>query len=213
MHYLRKQEVEKILTIALAANKDHHQALLLAWATGARVSQILGGRYNEREVAETVKGENGKKTKTIYKKTGSQREMPGLTGTDVYVAESKINIHELKGGVSRFHNIHKSDNPVWDMSPLLEMAAKRGGNKLFGSLTRQYLSIALKKYGKEAGVHPDLCHMHAFRHGIAMCIWDATQRLGAITTFLQHSSPQSALQYLAENDGKLADEAVEQYAF
>jgi integrase len=66
----------------------------------------------------------------------------------------------------------------------------------------------LKRYGKAAGIHPDFCHSHVFRHSIAMIIWDATHRLGAITQFLAHRSENSALQYLAENDGTLAQDAV-----
>jgi site-specific recombinase XerD len=186
MHYMSKQEVTKLLTIAFENNRDHHLALLLAYATGARVSQILGDK---------------------------RQNLQGLTGTDVYASEMKIKIHGAKKGKSRFHNLHKDANPIFDLSPLVDLASQRGANRLFGSLTRQYLDLKIKQYGKLAGIHPSLCHMHALRHGIAMIIWDATKRPGAITTFLQHSNASSAYQYLAENDGILADQAVEQYAF
>ena len=206
MNYLTAQEVAKLLTVAYETNRDHHLAILLAFATGARVGQILGGQYHERKVVSTVRV-NGK-NKRVYEKTGQVRTMPGLTGTDVYAEGKKIKIHSLKGGDSRFHDILPSSNPIFDMTPLIDLAERRGPNLLFGSLSRQYLDLKFKEYGVKAGIHPDLCHMHALRHGIAIIIFDETGRPGAITSFLQHSSSNSALQYLAENDGRMADEAV-----
>lgn len=179
MEYMSKQEVAKVLEVAMHANRDHHLAILLAYATGARVSQVLT-----------------------------------LTGTDVYAAELKIKIHAVKRGRSRFFRLHQdNDNPIWDLTPLVYLATRRGAGLLFGSLTRQYLDLCFKRYGRAAGVHVDLCHMHCLRHSIAMQIWDNTHRLGAISTFLCHRDPSSAFQYLQENDGLLADEAVEAYAF
>jgi integrase len=178
MHYMTKQEIKLLLAVAYQSNRTHHLVLLLGYATGARISQVLE-----------------------------------LTGTDVYAAEMRIKIHGKKRGKSRFHKLHEDSEPMFDLSPLVDLAALRGPGKLFGGLTRQYMDLMLKKYGRLVGIHKDLCHFHVMRHSIAMVIWDATQRPGAITTFLGHKDPSSAYQYLAENDGILAEQAVAEFAF
>jgi site-specific recombinase XerD len=102
------------------------------------------------------------------------------------------------------------------MSPLIEMAKNRPTALLFtdrGLLTRQYFNKALKRYCVAAGIHTDFGHSHVFRHSAAMAIWDATQRLGTISHFLQHKSPATACFYLAESDGKLAQAAMDNYQF
>ena len=133
-----------------------------------------------------------------------------LRGVDVVEINGKarIKVHRAKRGKDVFPELHADVQPEFDMTPLIALAKQRGTNKLFGSLSRQYFDVMLKRYGKAAGIHPDFCHSHVFRHSIAMIIWDATHRLGAITQFLAHRSENSALQYLAENDGTLAQDAV-----
>jgi len=133
-----------------------------------------------------------------------------LRGCDVFESAGvvKIKVYRAKRGADSFPQLHIDDAPEFDMSPLVELAKQRGTSRLFGSLSRQYFDLIIKRYGKLAGLHKDFCHSHVFRHSIAMEIWDSTHRLGAITKFLAHKSPNSALQYLAENDGILAQEAV-----
>jgi integrase len=134
-----------------------------------------------------------------------------LVGRDVFQDNGiwKIKISKLKGGKDTYPEIHIDEQPEFDQTPLIALAGLRGPTALlFGGLSRQYLDLSIKRYGAAAGLHPDYCHMHVFRHSIAMQIWDETKRLGAITEFLGHSSPNSALQYLAENDVRLAQEAV-----
>lgn len=133
-----------------------------------------------------------------------------LRGCDVVEVEGKfrIKVHRAKRGKDVFPELHKDTAPEFDMTPLIELARQRGTNKLFGGLSRQYFDVAIKRYGKAAGVHSDFCHSHVFRHSVAMMIWDSTHRLGAITQFLAHRSESSALQYLQENDGRLAQDAV-----
>jgi integrase len=133
-----------------------------------------------------------------------------LRGVDVFESAGvvKIKVYRAKRGKDVFPQLHVDESPEFDMSPLVELAKTRGTGKLFGSLSRQYFDVVLKRYGRLAGLHKDFCHSHVFRHSIAMEIWDATHRLGAITTFLAHKSPNSALQYLSENDGMLAQAAV-----
>jgi len=134
-----------------------------------------------------------------------------LEGQDIFESKGKIviKIHALKRGSERLHTLHIDADPAFDMSPLIALAAARPRARLFGGLTRQYLNLKLKDYCAAAGLHTDFGHMHVFRHSVAMAIWNGTQRLGAISEFLQHRSPHTALCYLAENDGKMAQEAVD----
>ena len=56
-------------------------------------------------------------------------------------------------------------------------------------------------------------HSHVLRHSAAMVIFDATQRIGAVSQFLAHKSPASAFVYLKENDSHLAQEAMDGIEF
>ena|ERR1035437_1138856 len=134
-----------------------------------------------------------------------------LQGEDIFESKGKIviKIHARKGGSDRLHTLHIDADPAFDMSPLLEIAKARPRALLFGGLSQSYIDKKLKDYCIAAGLHSDFGHMHVFRHSVAMQIWVATQRLGAISEFLQHKSPHTALCYLAENDGKMAQDAVD----
>jgi integrase len=138
-----------------------------------------------------------------------------LQGQDIFESKGKwvIKIHAAKRGDEKLHTLHIDSDPAFDLSPLIELAKRRPTALLFAGLTRQYLNLRLKAYCTEAGIHTDFGHMHVFRHSIAIEIWTATQRLGAITEFLQHKSSGSALCYLAENDGRMAQEAVDSIQF
>ena len=134
-----------------------------------------------------------------------------LKGEDIFEANGKIvvKIHAAKRGAQLLHTLHFDEQPEFDMSPLIAIAKQRPTALLFGGLTRQYFNLRLKAYCVEAGIHSDFGHSHVFRHSAAMAIWDATQRLGTISHFLQHKSPATACFYLAESDGKLAQAAMD----
>jgi site-specific recombinase XerD len=95
------------------------------------------------------------------------------------------------------------------MSPLIDLAQRRGTSKLFGGLTRHYLHVVIKKYARLAGLHEDMVHCHTVRHSTAMRIWEKTQRPGAITGYLCHTDTASVYPYLRENDAKIGEEAME----
>ena len=180
MKYLETNDLGKLFNAAYEANRTHHLALITAYWTGARVSQVLS-----------------------------------LTGRDIFQLNGiwMIRIGKQKRGLEADHKLHVDANHVLDMSPLVDLAKRMGRNRLFGGLSRQYLDIKLKAYGASVSIHVSYLHAHVLRHSIAMEIWTRTQRLGTITSFLQHRSPTSALQYLAENDNRLAQDAVDQVSF
>lgn len=177
MQYLPKSDVAKLLRAIHAANPIHHAASLIAFWTGARISQVLNVR-----------------------------------GEDIFQRDGKwvIMIRAAKRGNEVIHSMHMDDDPAFDMSPLVEMARVKGQSRLLAGLSRQYYNLCLKKYGEQAGVHSSFLHSHIWRHSSAMIVFDATQRIGAVSQFLAHRSPSSAFVYLQENDGLMAQEAMDQ---
>jgi len=135
-----------------------------------------------------------------------------LTGSDIYTDETtgvtKVRIPKAKRGLTRSYEIFKSTNPVLDLTPIIELAKRRGSARLFGGLTRQYLHMVLKKYAELAGLPSDMVHCHIIRHSTATRIWNETHSLGAITGYLCHSSPASAFPYLREHDASIAEDAM-----
>ena len=120
----------------------------------------------------------------------------------------KVRILSAKRGKTRTFRVLASPNPALDMRGLVELAAIRGTNALYGGLTRHYLHRLIKRFAETAGLHADMVHAHTIRHSSAMRIYEKTQRIGAVSGFLCHSNPSAAYVYVAENDGQFADEAM-----
>lgn len=135
-----------------------------------------------------------------------------LTGFDVipdHVAGGfKIRMPKAKRGFSRSFRVIASPDPVFDMTPLVDLAQRRGSSLLFGGLDRHYLHRCIKKYADLAGLHGDLVHCHTLRHSTAMRIWETTQRAGAITGYLCHSDASSVYPYLRENDAAIGEDVM-----
>lgn len=135
-----------------------------------------------------------------------------LRGIDVFAdpvtGEFKVRLPKAKRGTSRTYPILKSADPARDMTPLIDLAQRRGASKLFGGLTRHYLHVVIKKYAKLAGLHEDMVHCHTVRHSTAMRIWEKTQRPGAITGYLCHTDTASVYPYLRENDATIGESAM-----
>ena len=134
-----------------------------------------------------------------------------IRGEDVFEKDGKyvILIRAAKRGNVVIQSLHVDSDAAFDMTPLVEIAKIKGRSRIFGSLSRQYYNLCLKRYAELAGIHSAFAHSHVFRHSIAIEIYAATQRVGAITQFLGHKSSTAAMCYLAENDGKLGQEAVD----
>jgi integrase len=138
-----------------------------------------------------------------------------LRGEDITTVNEKlvVKIHARKRGDDDFKDLHFDANAAFDMSPLLALAAARPTALLFGQSHRSNFNNRLKGYCEAAGIHSDFGHSHVFRHSAAMAIYDATQRLGAVSHFLQHRSPSTATCYLRENDGKRAQAVMNAVTF
>jgi integrase len=195
MEYLQHPEVKALLRASYAyGNREAHLALVTMYATGARVSQVVGDRHAKRQ--------------------GVQSIIPGLKGIDVIADPStgghRIRIQAAKRGKTRTFRVLVSPDPALDMRDIVALAASRGISSLFGGLTRHYLHSLIKKFAQIAGLHHDMVHCHTVRHSAAMRVYERTQRIGAVSGFLAHSDPAAAYTYVQENDGRLADEAMAQ---
>ncbi len=188
MEYLQHLEVLALLKASYEyGNREAHLALLTMYATGARISQVVGDKH-------------------------AKRPIEGLKGVDIIPdAETgghRIRIMAAKRGKTRTFRVLASPCPVLDMRDLVALAEQRGTAALFGGLTRHYMHSLIKRFAKEAGLHAGMVHCHVIRHSAAMRVYERTQRIGAVSGFLAHSDPAAAYTYVQENDGKLADAAM-----
>jgi integrase len=135
-----------------------------------------------------------------------------ICGEDVFQQDGRwvVLIRAAKRGNQAVRAIHIDSDPAFDMTPIIELAKTKGRSLLFGGLTRQYVNLCMKRYAEIAGIHSSFAHSHVLRHSIAMIVYDATQRIGAVSEFLCHKSPGSAFYYLRENDNQLAQDAVDE---
>lgn len=138
-----------------------------------------------------------------------------VRGEDIFMREGKwtIMLRAAKRGHETYHSVQFSDDSAFDMSPLLAMAQGKGQSLIFGGAHASNYNAALKSYFEAAGVNTIFAHSHVFRHSAAMAIFDATQRIGAVSQFLGHRSPSSSFVYLRENDGLIAQEVMDNIIF
>jgi integrase len=135
-----------------------------------------------------------------------------VRGEDIFERDGKwvVMIRAAKRGNIATHTLHIDSDPAFDMSPLIALAANKGQSLIFGGAHTSNYNTALKTYFEAAGLHSMYAHSHVFRHSAAMVVFDATQRIGAVSQFLAHKSPSSAFVYLRENDSSLAQQAMDE---
>jgi integrase/recombinase XerD len=133
-------------------------------------------------------------------------ELNNIRGTDL-TPDGRIIVRRLKGSNESVQPIRRDADPLFDESPILELARERKTLRLF-EITRQHFDRLIKQYGSEAGIHPDKLHMHSLKHSVAMMLWDATNNLGQIQSYLGHKAVSSTLCYLYEADARKAQAAL-----
>lgn len=142
---------------------------------------------------------------------GRISQLLALKGTDIFQHGEKtvVMIQARKGGNDGVRDLRIDPNdPAFDLSPLVALAAQRGTSLLFGSSYRSNFNLRLKKYGAAVGIHPSYCHSHVFRKSVSMFIFDKTQRIGTVSEWCLHASPATAFQYLKANDNRRAQDVV-----
>lgn len=133
-------------------------------------------------------------------------ELINLRGTDI-TSDGEIIVRRLKGSNTTLQSVRRDSDPLFDGSPIIELARERRTLRLF-PISRQHLDRIIKEYGLAAGIHPDKCHMHALKHSVAMLLWDVTGNLGQLQSYLGHKAASSTLVYLAEADARKAQTAL-----
>jgi integrase/recombinase XerD len=133
-------------------------------------------------------------------------ELNNLRGSDV-TADGNIIVRRLKGSNQSLQPIRRDVDPLFDESPILELARERRSLRLF-EVSRQHFDRLIKLYGTEAGIHVDKLHMHALKHSVAMLLWDVTGNLGQLQSYLGHKAASSTLVYLYEADARKAQTAL-----
>jgi len=132
-------------------------------------------------------------------------ETLAVKGTDIQ--DGLLSVSRLKGSKPTIHALHVDNDPLFDETPLIELARQKGSERLF-PFSRQRVDEFMKNYAALAGIHPSKAHYHALKHSICMLIWDDTRSLSAIQQYVGHKSPSSTLIYLAEADNRKAASTV-----
>lgn len=185
MNYMSENEVKRVMSVAEKHNHEHALIIGLGFWHGLRVSEIVPGRPSKR------KGENVVPNKAA-----------GLRGYQIQ--DGQISVERLKDSNQTIQPLHPS------LKELEERAKQNPAGYLF-NISRQRVDQFVKRYTRLAGVHRDKGHFHCIgKHSIAMAIWNRTQSLGQIQSYLGHKASSSSIQYLREADHSKAIAAVAQ---
>jgi integrase len=99
-----------------------------------------------------------------------------------------------------------SPNPIFDESALAihaGMLRNAGKTKLF-NISKQRCDQLIKKYGTEAGICRDKCHMHSLKSTVAHLVFTESVSLGQVQQICGHQDIRTTMRYLQENDADLA---------
>lgn len=133
-------------------------------------------------------------------------EVINILGEDVQ--DRQVMVKRLKNSLPTLQPIPVTD-PASDFHlDLVELAKAAGPRERVFPLSRQRCDQFMKRYCRLAGIHRSKAHFHAFKHSIAMVLWNRTQHPGQIKAYLGHKSMSSTMQYLNEVDATKAQEVV-----
>jgi integrase/recombinase XerD len=132
-------------------------------------------------------------------------ETLGIMGRDV--SDGQLHVKRLKNSRATTHRVHVDADPVFDCSPLLELAKAHPDQRLF-KVSRQWVNKLIKTYARAANIHPAKAHSHVFKHSIAMLLWTSMRDLNAVQDFLGHRSASSSLVYLRAEGAEKAQAFV-----
>lgn len=132
-------------------------------------------------------------------------ECLALTVDDVQ-AGSYLLCRRKKCSARHLQTLHKSPNPLFDKSQIVEYAAKvkSSGQELLFDFCRQYADRLIKHYGEEAGIASEKCHWHSLKHSLAMLVFAESLSLSQTQQVLGHEDERTTLIYMRELDGQKA---------
>lgn len=131
-------------------------------------------------------------------------EAVAICGADV--CDGQLSVRRLKKSRPTMHTLKRSSDPLFDQSPLIEMAKQNSG-RLF-SFSRQRVDQFVRRYGMIAGLHPAKCHSHVFKHSICVILWNETHDLNAVQDHVGHKEASSTLVYMRQDSAAKAQQIV-----
>ena len=120
-------------------------------------------------------------------------ETLAIRGRDI--CDGRVSVKRLKKSRATLHALRIDTDPLFDESPLVELAKANPETELF-PWSRQYMDVLLKRYAALAGVHPAKRHYHVLKHSICVLLSQETHDLNAIQDHVGHRSSSSTLIYL-----------------
>ena len=84
-------------------------------------------------------------------------ETLAIRGRDI--CDGRMSVKRLKKSRATLHALRIDTDPLFDESPLLELAKANPETELF-PWSRQYMDVLLKRYAALAGIHPAKRHYH-----------------------------------------------------
>jgi integrase len=138
-------------------------------------------------------------------------EVVNILGEDVQ--DDQLDVKRLKNSQHTLQPIPVTDPDSDFHLELVKLAKAAGPRERIFQFSRQRVDQFMKRYCRLAGIHRSKAHFHAFKHSIAMIIWDRTKQPGQIKAYLGHRSMSSAMQYLNMADSLEAQRVVASLKF
>jgi integrase len=132
-------------------------------------------------------------------------ETLAIRGRDI--CDGRVSVRRLKKSRATLHALRIDSDPLFDESPLLELAKANPETELF-AWSRQYMDVIVKRYAALAGIHPAKRHYHVLKHSICVLLWQETHDLNAIQDHVGHRSSSSTLIYLRADAAQKAQATV-----
>jgi len=137
-------------------------------------------------------------------------ETLAIRGRDI--CDGRVSVKRLKKSRPTLHALRIDSDPLFDESPLLELAKASPETELF-PWSRQYMDVLIKRYAAIAGIHPAKRHYHVLKHSICVLLWQETHDLNAIQDHVGHRSSSSTLIYLRADAALKAQSTVVSMSF
>ena len=205
--YLRKNEIHRMIQ----ASKGRDRLLIeTLWNTGARVSEVLmltPSDFDFKEKVVTIRTKKKRSPKT-EKIKALRVEIKGLElalGKDPSSKILKRKIERARAELQSLEETEKKEVESYRTIPINEKFATtvasycykynlRPDQRIF-PITRVRAHQIIREAGARAGIDPDRCHPHAFRHGYAVnAVLSGVPPL-VLRRWLGHSKIDSTLVY------------------
>ena len=137
-------------------------------------------------------------------------EMLAIRGRDI--CDGKLSVKRLKKSRATLHALRVDSDPLFDESPLLELAQADPDAKLFSVVAtvhgRHHQAIRSTR-----GHSPFKAHYHVLKHSICVLLWQETHDLNAIQDHVGHRSSSSTLVYLRADAAQKAQSTIAGMSF